>query len=123
MRAARHFAAAEAAGWGVDHQDLEVVVGELVANAYRHAGTRFTVSLCYSDQMLTVEVSDGSRGLPLPGPPLGPDEESRTLATGRGLLIVETLVSAWGTRSAPGGKIVWAELPAVELGREEAPPR
>jgi anti-sigma regulatory factor (Ser/Thr protein kinase) len=115
VRAARHFALTEANGWGIDPGDLEIVVGELAANAFRHAGTPFTVALSYIDQSLTVEVADGSRALPIPVPTVSADMGAAAQASGRGLLMVDTLVLAWGARSAPQGKIVWAELATVEL--------
>ena len=119
VRAARHFAAAEASGWGVDPHDLEIVVGELAANAFRHAATPFTVSVCYLDGNLTIEVADGSRALPDPAPAGSAGVPPINRTTGRGLLMVEALVRAWGARSAPGGKVVWAELPAIPAGLGE----
>ena len=120
VRAARHFAAAQAAGWGLDPSDLEIVVAELAANAFRHAGTRFTVSLCYVDNSLTVEVADGSRSLPVPGPDRSAQVDPLAWTSGRGLLMVDTLVLAWGVRAVRTGKIVWAELP-IKLPTGDGP--
>ena len=110
VREARHFVAAEARGWGVESSALETVVGELAANAYVHARTAFTVSLCYHDECLSVEVADRSPALPVPSA-----GDPRNGSTGRGLKMVDSLVKAWGARSTIDGKILWAELVAVQL--------
>jgi anti-sigma regulatory factor (Ser/Thr protein kinase) len=111
VRAARRFAATAAVCWGMESRDVETVVGELAANAFRHAGTRFSVSLSCDDDVLAVEVADGSSGVPaIAGRP-----HARSLVTGRGLLMVDALANDWGARTTPDGKIVWAELPAVRV--------
>jgi anti-sigma regulatory factor (Ser/Thr protein kinase) len=108
VRAARHFAVAAAARWGVESRVLETVVGELAANAYLHAGTPFSVALVYTERDVSIEVSDGSAVLPvLPEPDKGSEE------SGRGLVLVDNVAAAWGFRPTSNGKIVWAELPAV----------
>lgn len=80
------------------------IVGELAANAIRHAGTRFEVQLHRRPGAVTVEVTDESRDLPRPVE-AGPYD-----AGNRGLLIVETLAERWGVRTTDRGKSVWAEL-------------
>lgn len=111
VRAARHFAARAANDWGVESWDLETVVGELAANAYRHAGTGFSVSVSHLNAILNVEVADGSSTIPA----VSEGEQGHVLVSGRGLLMVEALALDWGARSTPVGKIVWAELPAARL--------
>lgn len=116
VRAARHFATTAAVSWGLESSDLATVVGELAANAYRHADTTFTVSLSHDGTVLTIAVADGS-----PGVPTVPGESQAELesfaSSGRGLLMVDALANEWGARSTPGGKIVWAELPAIPVHR------
>jgi anti-sigma regulatory factor (Ser/Thr protein kinase) len=57
-----------------------------------------------------VEVRDEGEGTPDPRPA---DELSEH---GRGLFLVTTFASAWGTEQTPGrGKIVWAELPRANV--------
>jgi hypothetical protein len=63
--------------------------------------------------VLRVEVSDASSQEPPAAPGLpGPEQES-----GRGLYLVDTLATRWGTLPRePLGKTVWAE---VWTGKEE----
>jgi anti-sigma regulatory factor (Ser/Thr protein kinase) len=110
VRAARHFAVTEAARWGVESRAMETIVGELAANACFHAQTPFSVSLRYTDDDLSVEVTDGSGALPMLPPAPNPEE------SGRGLVLVDQMSACWGVRSTSRGKVVWAELPAVPLG-------
>ena len=111
VRAARRFAATAAVCWGMDSRDVETVVGELAANAFRHARTRFSVSLSCDDAVFAVEVADGSSGVPA----ITGRVRSRSFVSGRGLMMVEALANNWGARTTPEGKIVWAELPAIRV--------
>lgn len=104
VRAARVFATTTVEGWGVDPFGVETVVGELAANAYVHAGTAFTVSLHCADSRVSVEVEDRSSKKPVLS--VGPPDALR----GRGLLIVDAISLAWGTRETSQGKVVWAEV-------------
>ncbi|GGZ05237.1 ATP-binding SpoIIE family protein phosphatase [Streptomyces poonensis] len=82
----------------------ELLVGELVANAVRHArGQRIELRLVRGDTLLC-EVDDEDPTLPtLLG--AGPGDES-----GRGLRVVSTLAREWGTSRTSVGKTVWFEL-------------
>lgn len=112
---ARHLAIGQLSAWGLPH-DGEVsgtaaaVVAELAANAITHGrvpGRDFELRLTLDAQTIRIEVSD-ARGERLPAAqiqPPPPDVES-----GRGLLLVQALASAWGTSSREVGKTVWAEL-------------
>jgi anti-sigma regulatory factor (Ser/Thr protein kinase) len=104
VRAARAFAVGASEHWGLNSTVVEMVVGELAANAYVHARSPFTVSLTSLNGRVSIEVSDASSEVPVL---LTDDPES---AHGRGLLIVNALVRAWGSRPTDRGKIVWAEL-------------
>lgn len=83
---ARKFVVDKAAAWGLDTDDVALVVSELAANAVQHAGSPFTVSLCCDAGRLLVEVADSSSQLP--GVVARCDEQ---LTHGRGLLIVDAL--------------------------------
>jgi anti-sigma regulatory factor (Ser/Thr protein kinase) len=107
VRAARAFAVGASEHWGVSTTVVEMVVGELAANAYVHARSPFTVSLARFDGRVSIEVSDASPKEPVL---LTDDIES---THGRGLLIVDAVVRAWGSRPTERGKTVWAELGAV----------
>lgn len=106
VRAARVFAAGTAQQWGMDPADVEVVVGELAANAYVHARSEFTVSLRCHDDRISIEVEDRSPAMPRvsghPGDGQG----------GRGLVLVEAIAATWGAREVGAGKVVWAEVVA-----------
>ncbi|HEX3948103.1 MAG TPA: ATP-binding protein [Acidimicrobiales bacterium] len=107
---ARRFARAAVEGWGLKADDLELVVGELAANAVLHARSPYALSLHHDDGLLLVEVSDSNVRYPLVA-----DAPARSLS-GRGLGIVARLARSWGVRPDGDGKVVWVELPAVEVG-------
>lgn len=105
--AARRFVESIVSAWG--HPDLgwsaALVVSELAANAALHARTPFTVSVDSGDGgTVRVEVSDGSRRLPLQRS-YGADA-----TTGRGLRLVQDISSSWGVIDRAGGKTVWVVL-------------
>lgn len=115
--AARTFVAEALARWGVDSDDVILVVGELVSNAFRHAATRFRLSIQHSDDVVGLWVSDAGPGVPLAK---APDVEG---VGGRGLMIVETLARAWGFHAdTEGGKTVWAEISVVDRVSPETRP-
>ncbi len=116
VRAARLFAQDAVADWGMDPDDAVLVVGELAANAQRHARSEFNVSLDHSEGALLVEVTDASPDIPeiIDFPP---DAKS-----GRGLVIVDRVARAWGIRVIPtGGKTVWVELDDCERTQGSRP--
>lgn len=84
---------------------MTLVVSELVSNAVLHAGTNVELRLDVGPSSVRIEVYDQAEGVPQPRNPQ-PDE-----AGGRGLLIVGSIASVWGTETTPSGKFVWAELP------------
>ncbi|MFG3496936.1 SpoIIE family protein phosphatase [Streptomyces sp. NPDC047928] len=94
------------ARWGLGALDgtVELLVGELVANAVRHAGGhRIALRLVRTD-LLLCEVIDGGHTLPTLLS-ARPDD-----AHGRGLRVVDALARAWGASRAADGKTVWFEL-------------
>jgi hypothetical protein len=74
--------------------DVALLASEVVTNAVRHTGTTVKVS-----------VRDGSPAAPnlLPA--------ARDRIGGRGMFLVDTLASAWGTTATADGKVVWFEVP------------
>jgi hypothetical protein len=94
--------------WGVGGDlacTAELVVSELVGNAVRYGAPPLSLRLIF-DRILTCEVSDAATSAPHV-------RHARTVdETGRGLFIITTLASNWGTRYRAQGKTVWAELPA-----------
>ncbi len=85
----------------------EMVVAELVANAVRHAGTRFDLVMSRSVRNLNVAVRDRC---PEPARLVGPDSEAAP--HGRGLILVEALATHWGCTPTVDGKVTWAALRA-----------
>ncbi len=89
-----------------------LLVSELVTNAVLHAGTPLDVVVRLRTDRLRVEVRDGSSRLP------ERKHYAVSASTGRGLLLVEALATAWGTEEAGDGKVVWFELDAAELAEQ-----
>jgi anti-sigma regulatory factor (Ser/Thr protein kinase) len=86
--------------------DAELVVTELVANAFQHADTPHEVRLfpVPDRRAVRVEVDDGSLRPPrLLHPPPG-------VSGGRGLMLVAAVCERWGFTPQNWGKTVWAEL-------------
>jgi anti-sigma regulatory factor (Ser/Thr protein kinase) len=96
--------------WGLTgeaHEDVLLVVTELLSNAVDHGRgpVRLTVEL--RGGSVRVEVHDTAPGPPRPQP-LDP-----YAVRGRGLQMVEALSSEWGWSDRPVGKIVWADVPTA----------
>ncbi|MFI6094625.1 ATP-binding protein [Lentzea sp. NPDC051213] len=85
--------------------DVLLVCTELASNAYEHACGPRSVRVQRLDEVVRVEVDDGT---PADLPRLG---ESRLGdLRGRGLVLTAAISRCWGTREADGGKTVWAEI-------------
>ena len=83
-----------------------LLVSELVTNAVVHADGRPVLDIAVARHRLRISVSDTGRGTPevQTDNPLLSDH-------GRGMLLVDTLSSRWGSEpTEPGGKCVWFEL-------------
>jgi anti-sigma regulatory factor (Ser/Thr protein kinase) len=105
---ARSFAVAVVSGLGqVPSVDvLELLVSELAANCVRHAQTGFRVEVGPVPDGIRVEVTDQGGGSPqMRDPP-------PTVASGRGLRIIDALAEEWGIdEGGPGTTRVWFRLP------------
>jgi hypothetical protein len=89
-----------------------LVVSELATNAVIHGGSEPELKLTLDGLVLRVEVRDSSRALPeVKG-------YSETATTGRGMVIVEALSTAWGTDVDDRGKVVWCELAVPQSGNK-----
>ncbi|GAA3027905.1 hypothetical protein GCM10020000_00460 [Streptomyces olivoverticillatus] len=82
----------------------ELIVSELVTNAYRYAGGPVTLRLIRGARLIC-EVSDTSSTSPHLRRARSTDEG------GRGLFLVAQLTERWGTRYGREGKTVWTEQP------------
>jgi anti-sigma regulatory factor (Ser/Thr protein kinase) len=84
---------------------VELLTSEVVTNAIVHGGSGPQLVVDLGDDVIRVSVGDLSPGLPV-----------RRLSqvddvSGRGVVIVEELASAWGVqRQRGGGKQVWFEV-------------
>ncbi|MFD9125910.1 ATP-binding protein [Kitasatospora sp. NPDC059571] len=111
-RVARRLVVSVLRAWEL-HQQVEageLLAGELVANAVRHAGGR-TVGLKLGRRQgwVRIEVRDSSRALPC----LIVAAE-RGASNGHGLVLVDAVADRWGADLMPRGKAVWCELKVRE---------
>lgn len=111
-RAARALLREHAGASGLDDdvvEAAELAVSEVVTNALIHSGTAVRLDIRVTDDRLRVEVTDGGTGhadvRPAPRPRADDD------VGGRGLLVVDALTSAWGSRRSGEGTAVWFEIP------------
>jgi anti-sigma regulatory factor (Ser/Thr protein kinase) len=112
--------------WGLE--DLipatELLVSELVTNAFKYAKGETLLRLILEPETLTCEVHDPSPALPRVL------QVDRDAESGRGLHVVSQLAARWGARRTHGGKVVWcsqlvpeeiAEAMRVAMGIEREP--
>jgi anti-sigma regulatory factor (Ser/Thr protein kinase) len=115
---ARRLVGAQLDSWELSElsDDARLVVSELLTNASLHAKPPVRMRLARIPEGVRIEVSDGSRELPLLMR-AGPD-----VMTGRGWSLVQALAHDWGAeRSAAGeGKLVWVTMLLTD--RETANP-
>ncbi len=115
VRPARDWARSQMAVWGIGEDvQFAVVTGlsELVTNVVLHASTDAHVSLELDGPRLTCSVSDtGARGLPTT------TAQGGSATRGRGLQLVRSLSSAFGTHRSATGSTVWFEVDVPPPGR------
>ncbi|MDT7784934.1 MAG: hypothetical protein QOF58_3353 [Pseudonocardiales bacterium] len=103
---ARRFTVDTLRRWGRDDLTTSgaLLVTELVTNAILHARTMIQVILERREDVVRVEVRDGS--------PVRPALRNHGLdaTTGRGLALVSKLAESWGVDVTGTGKVVWAQL-------------
>ncbi|WP_233226195.1 ATP-binding protein [Amycolatopsis sp. CA-126428] len=107
---ARHWAEAQLAALG-DREiiDAVIVVGELLDNAYQHAGGPRQLRIYHraTPCEVTVAVADSGAG--------EPQVRAPDRGGGRGLLLVDQLCSAWGVSRHDDGKLVWGRVDCEEV--------
>lgn len=105
---ARAFATGVLASWRfpTELRDLGVLAAsELVANSLKHGIPPMRLRLRRTDRRLIIEVTDGDEHLPRRRRADPADE------AGRGISIIATIATGWGSRRTPGGgKAVWCEF-------------
>jgi anti-sigma regulatory factor (Ser/Thr protein kinase) len=92
-------------------EDAELVASELVSNAVRYAIPPIRLVLRLDDDLLRVEVQDGSRRLPRVR------QVAPQAIAGRGLRLVGQLGESWGADERPRGKTVWCEVRTTSFAR------
>jgi anti-sigma regulatory factor (Ser/Thr protein kinase) len=106
--AARQLAAALLLMWDLEHlsADVQLIVTELVSNAYQHApGTdSFELEILGYPERIRIALADGSAVRPV----IAELDEKRP--SGRGMRIVAALATEWGAEDHHGGKRVWVDL-------------
>lgn len=104
----RWFVDAAARSWAVTPDavaDAVLCASECVTNAVLHGNPPVNLEVVAGGGVLRVEVHDASSAqLPPVRPPIG------TKPGGRGLPIIDSVSSAWGTSTHPSGKTVWFEI-------------
>lgn len=105
---ARAFATGVLTSWRfpVELRDLGVLAtSELVANSLQHGSPPMRLGLRRTDRRLIIEVTDGDDHLPRRRQAEPADE------AGRGISIIASIATSWGSRRTPGGgKAVWCEF-------------
>ncbi|MDQ0956301.1 two-component sensor histidine kinase [Streptomyces sp. B4I13] len=96
------------------------MISELVTNAVQHSVGRqlppqpdpyprhFDLAIYLTAKYVRVEVYDEERRLPVE---VDPHDYSET---GRGIKIIKSCVSRWGTRRFCTGKVIWCDVPLPE---------
>jgi anti-sigma regulatory factor (Ser/Thr protein kinase) len=90
-------------------EDAQVLVSEIVTNAVLHGKGQITLLVRVDEPSIGVAVADSGDKLPVKSHGAPPPSQP----SGRGLMIVDALASAWGVtpNSDPlPGKVVWFEL-------------
>lgn len=108
---ARHRVTSIAAANGVKDpalSDVELLASEVITNAVVHTKTDqidVLVTMGDHDQVLRVDVTDdGSGG------PVAITKEGALSESGRGLLLLRLLASAWGVETDDATRTVWFEV-------------
>lgn len=106
---ARHALARWLTDWQVGEDVAETALlclSELVTNAVIHSGTSPRVTARLDDERLLVAVQDrGHRGAARRS-----EDHEPTDISGRGLMLVEALATAWSAEHSADGTTVWFEL-------------
>ena len=88
--------------------DAELVVSELITNAWQHGygNEPITLRVDIREDALHIEVCGHTTGIPVIQP-----ATDRDAISGRGLLLIEELVQAWGYERSGEMLCVWADVP------------
>lgn len=106
VRQAREFVRRVLTEWDrVEQEEAgSLLVTELTANAVLHAEPPVVVTVVEVGEEVLLEVSDGSRALPVAAP------RSTAAQNGRGLRLLQRYSADRGVALTPTGKMIWAVL-------------
>lgn len=90
--------------------DLELMASEVVTNALIHADSDVELRLRDYPDHIRLEVRDSDVSPPVPSSLSAAEEENAQAEHGRGLIIVDSLATTWGSSPSGRGKTVWLEL-------------
>ncbi|MEV5492598.1 SpoIIE family protein phosphatase [Streptomyces bobili] len=109
VRRARHLVREWLDDWelGAVDDEAQLLLSEIVTNALVHADSEVDLRVRRYPDCLRVEVRDSD---PHPAINVGRPGEDQA-ESGRGMMIVAALASAWGNSPNGRGKTVWFELP------------
>lgn len=115
--AARRFVRSVLGEWDdAEHaEQIVIAVNEIYINAVTHARSDLILRMRRLPNLIVVEVEDFDGHLPKRMHSM-PDDEGH-----RGLNIVASLASRWGSRITRSGKVVWAEFTVDHMPAEPAP--
>ena len=103
---------------GVDVDDVQLALTELVSNAIRHGSGPVNVELVAEGSTLRLNISDSSDVMPQQPPAVG-----TTRSGGRGLMLVGKVATRWAANPRPeGGKTVWCEFGSPSRATTPADP-
>ena len=89
--------------WALDDliDPVMLLTSEVVTNALLHSGTTITVRLARAGAGVRVSVEDGSTMVPVRR------RHSTTASTGRGVQLLASIATDWGSKPLDDGKVVW----------------
>jgi PAS domain S-box-containing protein len=105
----------DGAGRGDLTEATVLLVSEVVTNALLHAGTEIELRAGVDESGVRVEVGDGSLHFP------SRRRYAATAGTGRGLMMLESMVDDWGVTTHATGKTVWFLLSDGSFERDTEP--
>jgi anti-sigma regulatory factor (Ser/Thr protein kinase) len=96
----------EGGRWAELGEVAQLLVSELATNAIRYGAPPVAITVTIDGDRVEVAVADEEQTPPRSS--VGPHDE--LAESGRGLRLVASMASRWGTRTRPGGKTVWFTL-------------
>jgi serine phosphatase RsbU (regulator of sigma subunit)/anti-sigma regulatory factor (Ser/Thr protein kinase) len=117
VRRLRHYLRGSLREWNLDPliDELELLISEVVTNALIHAGSAVDVRLRRYADRVRVDVRDSDPHPPVVVAVVDDDRPVEGEAeSGRGMLIVDAVASAWGSSPSGRGKTTWFELSTVD---------